>query len=65
MSNLPIAKVEREVVVFLTLSEYQARYLQGLTQNYLGGNPRDESDQNARARESIFTALKDALEADK
>lgn len=44
-------------VITLALSAEEADYIQGMVQNYIGGNPDDEMFEDKQIRESIFEAL--------
>lgn len=48
-------------VITLTLSDEEANYIQGMTQNYIGENPDDEIFENKQIRESLFEALFNAI----
>ncbi len=47
--------------ITITLSEEEARYLMCLLQNYLGGDPDHEPEDEREYRSEIFHGLKDAL----
>lgn len=54
-------KVEIKTNVYLQLSENEARFLMGLTQNYLGPIQENESKSERNMRETIFMSIRDAL----
>ena len=53
------AKCEKYTIkqIVLSLSAKEADYIQGMTQNYMGGYPEDETEEDKQIRESIFEAL--------
>ncbi len=50
---------KRMIKVWLELDEDEAKYLMGLTQNYLGDG--EETPNEARIRAAIFTELRRAV----
>lgn len=53
------AKCEKYTIkqIVLSLSVKEADYIQGMTQNYMGEYPEDETEEDKSIRESIFEAL--------
>lgn len=54
--------VRKKIEVTLVLDEEEATYLGALTQNFLGGDLRDEAVQEQQIRISIFNAIKKSFE---
>jgi len=48
--------------VTLHLEKVEAEYLRDLTQNYVGTNPEDETQEEKRIRHEVFNWLKTALD---
>jgi len=51
------SKINKCVVVTLTLEEKEARWLKGLVQNPIGVSPDDESEENEKIRRCFWEAL--------
>ena len=49
------SKIDKQILVTLCLNEQEARYLQCLLQNYLGGHAESPSDNESRL--AIFDSL--------
>lgn len=58
------ANSKTKKVVYLTLTEKEAKWLKELTQNYLGGSeyPFTEPPDEKKIREDIFKTLKKELD---
>lgn len=55
-------KINKTVEITIILTEKEARYIQGLLQNYTGGDLADEDDDDdQRMRYELFEGLKEAL----
>ena len=53
------AEIEKYIIkrIVLNLSAEEADYIKGMTQNYMGEYPEDETEEYKSIRESIFEAL--------
>lgn len=52
---------KKEIKITLVLNEREARYLMGLTQNFMGKDLSDEDPNEQSMRYEIFEGLKQSL----
>ncbi len=50
-------KIEREII--LKITEKEAKWLKNLAQNYLGGDPNDEKEEDKAIRKRFWDNLSD------
>jgi hypothetical protein len=60
---MPDYNVRKDITVELILNEEESRWLKNHLQNYMGPPDTREGEESIRMRCTIFSTLKDALDA--